>query len=187
MPTTQEVMAEAENRMKKSVQSLSKDMDSIRTGRASAALVESIPVEYYGAPTPLSQVATISVPESRVIAIQPWDKTALAAIEKAIMKSDIGITPRNDGAIIRLTMPPLTQERRKDLVKVVGKKTEESHVAVRNIRRDALEEIRKMEKDKSLSQDDSRRSQEQLQKLTDSYIAKLDKIRHDKEAEVMAV
>jgi len=180
-------MAEAENRMKKSVQSLSKDMDSIRTGRASAALVESIPVEYYGAPTPLSQVATISVPESRVIAIQPWDKTALAAIEKAIMKSDIGITPRNDGAIIRLTMPPLTQERRKDLVKVVGKKTEESHVAVRNIRRDALEEIRKMEKDKSLSQDDSRRSQEQLQKLTDSYIAKLDKIRHDKEAEVMAV
>src|SRR5215813_4502571 len=162
---------DTEHKMERSLAALRKDLSRIRTGRASLALLEGITVDYYGTPTPLHQVATLAVPESRLITIQPWDKAQLGLVEKSIQRSDLGLTPINDGKIIRLAIPPLTAERRKDLVKQVKKIGEEAKIALRNVRREGNDALREREKAKQISEDDWRRSQEQMQKLTDRYIA----------------
>jgi ribosome recycling factor len=182
-----EVLASAETRMQKAVEVFKRDLAGIRTGRASPALVERLMVEYYGTPTPLSQLAAITVPEARLLVIQPWDPAALAAIEKAILKSDLNLTPTTDGRVIRLVLPPLTEERRKDLVRLVRKKAEEGRIAVRNIRRDALEDLKRLEKEKQISEDEFRRLQDRLQKLTDRYIEEVDKAATRKEEEILEV
>jgi len=187
MATVSEVLSDAESRMKKSVEFLRKELNSIRTGRANPALVENLTVDYYGVPTPLNQLATISVPEARVIMIQPWDKQALKEVERSILKSEMGLVPNNDGNVIRINIPPLTEERRTELARLVARKVEEGHVAIRNIRRDGLEKFREMERNKELSQDEARRAQDQLQKLTNRYIQEMDQLRRQKEAEVMEV
>ncbi len=183
----QDIVARAETKMKASVDVLRKELASVRTGRASPGLVENLHVEYYGTETPLKQLANISTPETRSIVIQPYDRGAMGSIEKAILKSDLGLTPNNDGQNIRLTIPTLTEERRKDLVKMVRRQLEEGRIAVRNVRRDANEHLKAMEKEKTLSADDDKRAQERLQKLTDTYIKQIDDIGHAKEAEVMEV
>jgi ribosome recycling factor len=183
----EEILNEAENRMQKAVEALRRELSTIRTGRASPSLVDRLTVDYFGTHTPLNQLASISVPEPRMLSIQPWDKTSIPIIEKAIQKSDLGLTPSNDGRQIRLIIPQLTEERRRDLVKVVRRKVEEGKVAVRNTRRDLLEEAKKLEKDKSISEDELKRAQDRLQKLTDRYIQENDKIGAAKEAEVMEV
>ncbi len=182
-----DVFADADRRMKHAVEALQRELSTIRTGRASPALVEQLHVEYYGTPTPLQQLATISVPDPRQLTIQPWDRTQLGAIEKAIQKSDLGLTPNNDGSVIRINLPPLTEERRKDLVKLVHKKTDESKVAVRNVRRDVHDKLRDQEKAKQISEDELKRSTERLQKLTDKYIDELDKVGQAKEHEILEV
>ncbi len=187
MATENEVLTETDSRMSKSVDALKRELNSIRTGRATPALVENLMVDYYGVPTPLNQLASISVPEPRVLMIQPWDKQAMTDFERSVLKSDLGLVPNNDGNVIRINIPTLTEERRRELVRLVGRKVEEAHVAVRNIRRDSLEQFRGMERNKDLSQDESRRSQEQLQTLTDRFIAQMDSLRDEKEAEVMEV
>ena len=187
MVTVASLLDDTDSRMEKSVEALGRELNSIRTGRASPALVENLMVNYYGVPTPLNQVGSISVPEARQLMIQPWDKQALKDVEKGILASDLGLVPNNDGNVIRINIPILTEERRKDLVRLVGRQVEEGHVAVRNIRRDTLERFRRMQKEKELSQDEGRKAQEQLQKLTDSLIKKMDDLRADKEAEVMEV
>ncbi len=187
MPGHEDVMEDADSRMQKSVEALQRELNSIRTGRATPALVENIKVDYYGVPTPLNQVASISVPEPRMLMIQPWDKQSLGDVEKGIMKSDLNLVPNSDGTVIRINIPTLTEERRKELVRLVGKKVEEGHVAVRNVRRDSLSRLREMEKNKELSQDDNRRAQEELQRITDASIAKTDDLRREKDAEVMEV
>ncbi len=187
MDELQDVLAEAAERMEKSIEALEKDLGAVRTGRANPSLVESIMVDYYGTPTPLLQIASISVPEARQLAIQPWDKQALNDVEKAILRSDLGLMPNNDGTVIHITMPALTEERRRDLVRLVGKKIEEAHISIRNIRRNILEQLRKMERDKVLSKDEGRRAQGQLQKITDSHMADIDVRGKDKQAEVMEV
>jgi len=187
MATVAETLAETDSRMKKSVEALRRELNSIRTGRASPALVESVMVDYYGVPTPLNQLASLSVPEARVLMVQPWDKQALKEVEKSLLKSDLGLVPNNDGNVIRISIPTLTEERRRELARLVGRKVEEAHVSVRNIRRDSLEEFRQMERDKELSQDENRRAQEQLQRLTDAYIGQMGALRQEKEAEVMEV
>ena len=187
MATSKEVLSETDARMRKSVEALRRELSSIRTGRATPGLVENLMADYYGVPTPLSQMASISVPESRVLMIQPWDKQALKDVEKSILKSDLALVPNNDGTVIRVNIPTLTEERRKELVRVVGGKVEESHVAVRNIRRDSLERFREMERNKDLSQDETRRAQEQLQRVTDQNLSQMDKLRQEKETEVMEV
>ena len=159
----------------------------MRTGRASTNLVENLDVDYYGIPTPLNQLSSISVPEARTIVIQPWDKESLQEIEKSILKSDLGLIPNSDGAIIRINVPELTEERRRDMVKLVGTLVEEGHVAIRNIRRDSLGKIRTLDKDKEISQDDGRRAQQELQNVTDSFISEMDSIKSLKEKEVMEV
>lgn len=174
-------------RMEGAIEALKKEFGSIRTGRASLTLLEGIMVDYYGALTPLQQLASLGVPESRQIAIQPWEKRIIPEIEKAIMKSDLGLTPTNDGKIVRINIPPLTEERRKQLVKVVRKKAEEARIAIRNIRRDSNEELKKLEKDKHLSEDDAKKSHDEIQKLTDSYISKVDEVLKHKENEIMEV
>lgn len=183
----QELKRKTNDRMASAIESLKREFASIRTGRASLALLDGIMVNYYGTLTPLQQLSSLSIPESRQIAIQPWDPKIIPDIEKAIMKSDLGITPVNDGKIIRIHIPPLTEERRKQLVKVVKKKAEDSRVAIRNIRRDTNEEIKKLEKEKHLSEDDVKRFQDEIQKLTNSYIAKVDEILNHKEKEIMEV
>ena len=183
----EDTLSDAEHRMQSAVQALDRDLDTVRTGRARPALVEALKIEYYGTPTPLNQLATINAPEPRLITIQPWDKTQLGAIEKAIQKSDLGLTPTNDGNIIRLVIPPLNEDRRKDLVKVVHKKTEDARVAVRNVRRDSLDHLRKLQHDKEISDDDERRAQERLQKITDKHIAEADRHGHTKEQELLEV
>jgi len=182
-----DTLRDAEHRMQSAVTALDRELDTVRTGRARPALVETLKVDYYGAPTPLNQVATINAPEARMITIQPWDKTQLGAIEKAIQKSDLGLNPTNDGNIIRLLIPALTEDRRKELAKVVHKKTEDGRVAVRNVRRDSLEELRKLQHDKKISDDEERRAQERLQKLTDKYVAEIEKHGHAKEQELLEV
>ncbi len=174
-------------KMEATVEVFKKEIASIRTGRASLALLDGITVDYYGNQTPLNQVATLSVPEPRLITIQPWEQKIIPEIEKAIMKSDLGLTPTNDGKTIRLAIPPLTEERRKELVKVVKKRAEESRVALRNIRRDVLEEIKKLQKEKSLSEDEVKRWNEEVQKITDTYIKKVDELLSHKEKEIMEV
>ena len=183
----QDIVARAETKMKQSIDVLRKDLTTIRTGRASPGLVENLHVEYYGADTPLKQLANISAPEARTIVIQPYDRQAMGGIEKAILKSDLGLTPNNDGQAIRLTIPQLTEERRRDLVKVVRKHVEEGRVAVRNVRRESNDHLKDMEKAKTLSADEDKRAQERLQKLTDTYIKQIDDIGHTKESEVMEV
>ena len=187
MATQSDVLADTRSRMDKSLEALRRELSTIRTGRASPALVETLAVDYYGVPTPLVQLASISVPEARLLTIQPWDKQSLKEVEKSIQKSDLGLVPNNDGNIIRISIPPLTEERRRDLVKLVGRKVEEGHVSVRNIRRDSLETLRSMEGDKEMSQDESRRAQGDLQQLTDGFVAQMTKLKAEKETEVMEV
>jgi len=182
-----DTLRDAEHRMQSAIAALDREMDTVRTGRARPALVEGLKIDYYGTPTPLNQVATINAPEPRMITIQPWDKTQLGAIEKAIQKSDLGLNPTNDGNIIRLVIPALTEDRRKELAKVVHKKTEDGRVAVRNVRRDSLEVLRKLQHDKEISDDDERRAQERLQKLTDKYVAEIEKHGQTKEQELLEV
>ncbi len=182
-----ETMADAEDRMHKAMEALRRDLNTIRTGRASPTLLDRIVVEYYGTPTPLQQLAGISAPEARMLVIQPWDRGTMGLIEKAILKSDLGITPNNDGQMIRLAIPPLTEERRKQLVKVVHGQVEEGKVAVRNIRRDALHQLQKLLGDKQISEDDERRAAHQLDELAKKYTDEADKIGKTKEHEVMEV
>lgn len=183
----QELKRKTTDRMSRTIEALKKDLASIRTGRASLALLDGILVNYYDTPTPLPQLASLSIPESRQIAIQPWDPKTISDIEKAILKSDLGLTPMNDGKIIRMTIPPLTEERRKQLVKTVRKKTEEAKVALRNIRRDANEELKKLEKEKHISEDIVKKMHEEIQKITDSFISKADEVLENKEKEIMEV
>lgn len=183
----QSVIKEMEERMNKAIATLKKDLASLRAGRANPAMLDRIVVDYYGTPTPISQLATISVPEPRMLTIQPWDKSALKEIDRALQQSDLGISPSNDGVVIRLVIPPLTEERRKELVKLAAKSGEESKVAIRNIRRDANDEIKKLEKAAAISEDESRRHQESVQKITDKFIAEVDKIVKEKEKDIMEV
>lgn len=182
-----ELRKKATERMDGAIEVFKKDLGTIRTGRASLSLLEGITVDYYGTPTPIQQVASLSIPEPRQIMIQPWEQRLIPEIEKAIMKSDLGLTPTNDGKVIRINIPTLTEERRKQLVKVVRKRAEEARIAIRNIRRDTNEELKKLEKDKHLSEDIVKKSQEEIQKITDSYIAKIDDILAHKEKEIMEV
>ncbi|GAW94320.1 ribosome recycling factor [Calderihabitans maritimus] len=182
-----DILADAETRMEKAVDALKKDLASLRAGRANPALLDGIQVEYYGVSTPINQVANISAPEPRLLVVQPWDKSIIAEIERAILKSDLGVTPNNDGNVIRIALPQLTEERRKELVKVVKKKAEESRVAVRNIRRDANDQVKSLEKKGEISEDEARRGQEQVQKLTDKYIEMIDHILQNKEKEIMEI
>ena len=176
-----------ESRMSKSIDSLTESLQSIRAGRANTSLLDRIYVDYYGQQSPLNQVASLSAPEARLLAIQPWDATLIPEIEKAIQKSDLGITPSNDGKIIRLVIPQLTEERRKDLTKLVGKYGEEAKVSIRNIRRDAMEDIKKAEKAKEISEDDRKTYEEDIQKLTDKYIKDIDGVAEEKEKELMEI
>ncbi|MEG6585915.1 ribosome recycling factor [Dendrosporobacter sp. 1207_IL3150] len=173
--------------MKKAIEALRRELASLRAGRATPALLDKITVDYYGSPTPVNQVANISVPEPRMITVQPWEKTMLSAIEKAILKSDLGLTPSSDGVVIRLSIPQLTQQRRTELVKVIHKKAEEARVAIRNIRRDANDAIKKLEKDKAISEDETKKAQEDMQKITDKFIKETDAVMTAKEKEIMEV
>jgi ribosome recycling factor len=184
---TADLFDDAERRMKKAIEALKQDLGGLRTGRASAALVDRIQVEYYGTPTPLNQVASISAPEARLLVIQPWDRKLLTDIEKAIQKSDLGINPNNDGQVIRLNIPPMSEDRRRDLVKSLHKKLDEHKVAVRNIRRDIHDKLRDREKKKEVSEDELKRSTDRLQKLTDRYIDEMDKVGKSKEQEILEV
>ncbi|MCJ7495359.1 MAG: ribosome recycling factor [Deltaproteobacteria bacterium] len=180
-------IAEVKSKMEKSIEALRKDLSRIRTGRASLTLLDGVRVNYYGVPTPLSQVASLSVPESRTISIQPWDPKIIGEIEKAIQKSDLGLTPLSDGKIVRINIPPLTEERRKELVKVVKRMEEECKVAMRNIRRDANEQLKTAKKDKNLSEDDQFKYQEEIQKLMDKSIEKAEEVVKAKEKEILEV
>ncbi len=182
-----DVFADVEHRMKSAVEALQRELNTVRTGRASPSLVERLTVDYYGTPTPMQQLATIHAADSRTLTIQPYDKHAMGDIEKAIQKSDLGLNPTNDGVVVRLTLPPLTEERRRDLVKVVHKKVDEAKVAVRNCRRDGHDTLRDQEKAKEITADDLKRGTDRLQKLTDRYIAELDKVGQAKEQEIMSV
>ena len=179
------IILDAEERMEKALVSLDRDFAKLRTGRASTALVDNVKVDYYGTPTPINQLASVAVPDSRCITIQPWDRGAFALVEKAILKSDLGLTPVNDGKIIRINIPALTEERRKELGKVARKYAEDTKVAVRNVRRDANDQLKKLEKSKELSEDDLHKAQEDVQKLTDRYVAKADEKAPAKEKEIM--
>lgn len=181
------VFQETEQCMRRAEESLAHDLAAIRTGRASPALLERVRVEYYGTPTPLTQVAAITTPEPRLIVIQPWDRSLVSAIEKAILKSDLGLTPVSDGKVIRLPIPPLTEERRRELVKLIRRRIEEARVTIRNCRRDALEELKRLEREKKISEDESRRGQERLQKLTDAAIVEVERAGQRKEQEVLEV
>jgi len=181
------ILWDTEEKMQKSIELLRRELASIRTGRATPTLIEHIKVEYAGVPTPLNQLAGISAPEARLLVIQPWDRSSIHSIEKAILKSDLGLTPVNDGNVIRLNIPQLTEERRQELVKIVRKRVEEKKVVIRNLRREAMDELKGLEKNKDISQDEHKRAQTQLQKLTDSFIADTEQIGQDKEAELMEV
>lgn len=182
-----QVITNTKNRMTKAIQSYSRELASIRAGRASASLLDRITIDYYGAPTPVNQMAGISTPEARLLVIQPYDKTILGAIEKAILKSDLGLNPTNDGMVIRLAIPQLTEERRKELVKIVKKESEEAKVAIRNIRRDANDDFKKLEKNSEITEDALRGYSDEIQKLTDEFITKIDQINKDKEKEILEV
>lgn len=182
-----DVLGELRQRMRKSVEVLQDDLVALRTGRASPALVEKLPVEYYGSMTPLNQMASIAVPEPRLLVIRPWDPSALSDIERAILRSDLGLTPMNDGKLIRLNIPRLTEERRRELVKVVARRVEEARIAIRNVRRDALKDLQEFEKEKMISEDDFFRGKDEVQKLTDEFIEEIDEIGKRKEEEVMEI
>ncbi|MHB8182590.1 MAG: ribosome recycling factor [Candidatus Desulforudaceae bacterium] len=182
-----EIIENSELNMMKTIEILKKEFASLRAGRATPSLLDRINVDYYGTPTPITQLATVSVPEGRLLVIQPWDKGVIADIERAIMKSDLGITPASDGNVIRLAVPQLTEERRKELVKFIKKKGEEGKVAIRNVRRDAMEQLKAAEKNAGYSEDDLKRYQEEAQKLTDRYVKEIDKVVAEKEKEVMEI
>ena len=181
------VLEDGDTRNKRAVEALKKEMGTIRTGRANPALVEGVMVDYYGTSTPLNQLASITSPEARLLVVQPWDQQSLQAIEKAILKVGLGLNTNNDGKVLRLAIPALTEERRKELVRLVHKKVEDGRVEVRNIRRGILEQVRAMEKDKEISQDEGKRAQDQLQKMTNAYVAEMDSLAQEKEREVMEV
>lgn len=187
MPTIAEIQHDAEHRMQGAIDATLEEFRHIRTGRANPALVDGITVDYYGTPTPLNQVGNISAPEPRLLVIQPWDKSLLGPISKAILNSDLSLNPSNDGTVIRLVLPPLTEERRKEYAKLAGRKTEEGRIAIRNVRRDAIEHLKKLEKNHEISEDDSKRAQEKIQKFTDDFIKKLDKEHDHKVDEIMEV
>ncbi|MEZ0574898.1 ribosome recycling factor [Halodesulfovibrio aestuarii] len=182
-----DILLDAEERMEKALVALEREFSRLRTGRAHASLVDHIIVDYYGAPTPIGQLASIAVPESRSLTIQPWDKGAFPLVEKAIINSDLGLTPMNDGKLIRISIPMLTEERRRELVKLAKKSVEDAKIAIRNVRRDANEQMKKLEKGKDISEDDCRRGQDDVQKLTDSFVAKADVKGSEKEAEIMEI
>lgn len=183
----EQILNSSEERMKKTIASLTTEYVAIRTGRASASLFDKIKVDYYGAPTPLAQVASISTPEARLVVIQPWDKTLLGPIEKAILKSELGLNPSNDGKLLRIAFPPLTEARRKELAKQAKTIAEQSKVAVRNIRRDGMEAIKKLQKNSEISEDEQKDGETKLQKMTDNYIAEVDKVAAAKEKEIMEI
>jgi len=187
MADPDDILLSADERMDSAVQALKRELNGVRTGRAHPSLIETLPVDYYGATTPLKQLGTINAPESRLLTIQVWDRSALKAIEKAIQASDLGLNPAIDGQLIRLPIPALTEQRRRDLVKLVHNKTEEARVAVRNVRRHSHDELRKLEKDGHISQDDIKRHEDELQKMTDQHIATIDVEGKKKEAELLEV
>ncbi|MBW1697878.1 MAG: ribosome recycling factor [Deltaproteobacteria bacterium] len=180
-----DIFKETRERMEKSIVSLKNELKRIRTGRASLSLLDGIRAEYYGTPTPLNQMATLAVPESRLITIQPWDSTVIQEIEKAILKSDLGLTPTNDGKIIRIAIPPLTEERRKELVRIVHKMCEDSKIAIRNIRRDSNDLLKSLKKDGDISEDDAFRAQDAVQEITDEFTKRIDDIYKEKEKEIL--
>jgi ribosome recycling factor len=182
-----EIFEDLKDRMGKSIESLKREYSRLRTGRASISLLDGIRVSYYDTPTPLNQMASLAVPEPRLIVIQPWDKTAIEDIEKAILKSELGLTPMNDGKVIRISIPPLTEERRKELVKVARKMSEENKVSLRNIRRDANEMLKDLKKEKEITEDDLFRSQEEVQKATDQFISQVDELCAAKEKEILEI
>jgi ribosome recycling factor len=182
-----QTLQNTEEKMQKADEGLKKDLATIRTGRATPSLIEHIKVDYFGVATPLNQIAGISVPDARLLLIQPWDRTSIRSIEKAILTSDLGLNPVNDGKVIRINIPPLSEERRQELIKVVHRRVEERKVTIRNLRRDALNELKELEKSKEISQDENKRALEQLQKLTDSFIARVEQTGQDKEAELIQV
>jgi ribosome recycling factor len=182
-----QVIASTKDRMTKAIQAYTRELASIRAGRASASLLDRITVDYYGAPTPVNQIAGITTPEARLLVIQPYDKSILSDIERAILKSDLGLNPTNDGSIIRIAIPQLTEERRKELVKVVKKESEEAKVAIRNIRRDGNDDLKKLEKNGEITEDALRGYSDDMQKLTDEFIQKIDQITKDKEKEILEV
>ena len=182
-----EVMTETKDKMKKSVEVLKKSYQRVRTGRASLSLLDGVRVKYYGTPTPLKQVASLTIPDPKTIMIQPWDPSVLGEIDKAILKSELGLTPANDGKVIRINIPPLTEERRKELVKLVRKMAEESRVAIRNIRREANEMLKELKKEKEISEDEMHRAQNEVQKITDKFIEQIDEICEEKEKEIMEI
>jgi ribosome recycling factor len=182
-----QIIKECKAKMEKAISALVKELGKVRTGRASPALLDDIRVDYYGTPSPLNQVATLSVPESRLIVIQPWDHSLIGAIEKAILKSELGMTPANDGKVIRITIPRLTEERRKELVKLVKKMGENSKVEVRNIRRETIETLRIKEKEKEISEDELHQLQDQVQKTTDTFVGQIDEVIAEKEKEIMEI
>jgi ribosome recycling factor len=182
----QALMKDVEARMSGAIDTLGREFASVRTGRASVGLLETIRVDYYGTPTPVTQMATVSVPDAKTLVIQPWEAAQIGVVEKAIMKSDLGLTPVNDGKVIRLTLPPLTEERRKQLAKTVHKLAEDARVAIRNVRREANDKLKAMAKDKKVSEDEERRGHDQIQKTTDKFIAKVDELLKKKEQEILS-
>lgn len=187
MPTIAEILEDAEFRMEGALEATTEEFRHIRTGRANPVMLDGITVDYYGTPTPITQVGNVSVPEPRMLVISPWDKSMLGPISKAILNSDLSLNPNNDGANIRLVLPPLTEERRKEYAKLAGKKAEDGKIAVRNVRRDAIEHLKKIEKAHEISEDDSHRAQEKMQKFTDDYIRKIDAAHDKKVVEIMEV
>ena len=185
--TPEDVLSETDRKMDRTIDALKRDLNTLRTGRATPALIENVPVDYYGSPTPLKQIASISAPDARAILVQPWDKQALREIERSLMKSEMGFNPSNDGNNITVPIPPLTQERRQELVRLLKRKIEDGKVSVRNVRRDGQDTLRKMERDKSISQDQNRRAQDQLQKATDNHTKLIDQVGVEKEVEIMQV
>ncbi len=186
-PTPEDVLKDASRRMDMAIEFLKRELQSVRTGRASPAIVENLTADYYGVPTPLNQMATISAPDAQLITIQPYDRTALRAIERAIQQSPTGLNPSNDGAIIRVPIPPLSQERREELVKSLGRKVEDGKVAVRNVRRDAQDKLRSLERSKDISQDENKRAQGQLQNATNNHVEEIDRFWKSKIDEMMTV
>lgn len=181
------VLADGKQRMAGAITALGNEFSKLRTGRATTALVDGIVVDYYGTPTPINQLASVSVPDSKTITIQPWDKGAFASVEKAIIASDLGLNPVNDGKIIRIAIPPLTEERRKELVKVAKKYTEDSKIAIRNVRRDMNDSFKKMEKDKEISEDEKKKGEADVQKLTDDFVKQADDVLAEKEKEIIEI
>ncbi|MDX8365095.1 ribosome recycling factor [Cytobacillus sp. IB215665] len=184
---SKEVINSVKSKMEKAIQAFSRELATVRAGRANPSLLDKVTVDYYGAPTPVNQLATVTVPEARMLTIQPYDKSSLGDIEKAILKADLGLTPSNDGSIIRITIPALTEERRRELTKVVRKYGEEAKVAVRNVRRDGNDELKKLEKNSEITEDELRGLTEDIQKITDDHIKKIDQVAKEKEAEIMEV